>query len=386
MIPAHVPPHNVKELLGAAIKAIEDKNSKTRFEEQVKAFIQTENYLSTTSGRRALFLGMKQLGISKGDEVILPAFTSDIVPLVIREVGAVPVPADVELDGYNLDPQSVLSRISRKTKAVLTVHTFGQPSDMKAIGDICKDHHLPVIEDGASAFGARYRNRPIGSFGDIGVLSFGFGKSLSMGGGGGLTAADPKLLEKISESEKNKSSVSLFFRVLGSIILSNPRIYGLIGRRIKDQMIAHEYDHVGEEVVDRTDNPLLAYSLGLLELHSDIIARRRKTAGGYNAIFNRYKGLHPPAELKDTQGTYTRYFLRAEDGDAKNRTLRAMARHGIEPILPDMGYPISKNLYPARWSEEIDNSRTLSRSLIGIPVHKAISNDVLESVLTDARV
>lgn len=384
MIPAHSPHHDAKELLKATIKTLTDQNSKARFEKQIKEYLQTNNYVSMPSGRRALYLGLKRLGISKGDEVMLPAFTSDIVPLVLREAGAIPVPVDVDLDSYNLDPQSVLRRISDKTKAIVTVHTFGQPSDIKAISDICEDYHLPMIEDGAPAFRAEYRHRPIGTFGDIGVLSFGFGKSISMGGGGGLIASDAHLLEDIHEMAGYKSSLYLFVKVLGSIILSNPYVYGQLGRRVKDEMIAHEYDHYKGEVLDRTDNPLLSYSFGILRLHASVVDERRRIALGYHSIFGKYEKLHPPVESKDTRGTYTRYFVRADDEDLRNKIFNNMLKHGIEPLLPDMGYPISKNLYPARWDSDIDNSCTLSRTLIGIPVYKAIPNHVLESVLNDS--
>jgi dTDP-4-amino-4,6-dideoxygalactose transaminase len=386
MIPAHAPPHNANELFKATMSTLKNKEMKAAFEEAVKKFLQTDNYVSTASGRRALFLGLKKLGISQGDEVILPAFTSDIVPLVIREAGAVPVPADVGLDSYNLDPQSVLSRISDRTRAILTVHTFGQPSDIRAISDICKDYRLPLIEDAASAFGAMYHNRPVGTFGDVGVVSFGFGKSISMGGGGGLIASNADLLKNINDTAGHKSSLNLFVKVLGSVILSKPHFYGLIGCRVKDGIVSHEYDHYSEEVVDSTDNPLLSYALGILELNSDIIEKRRRIAREYHSIFCKYKGLHVPVESKSTRGTYTRYFVRVEDGSAKKEIFRKMLTHGIEPILPDMGYPVSKSLYPDRWDQGINNSCTLSKTLIGIPVYKAISNAALESVLNDAAI
>jgi hypothetical protein len=85
-------------------------------------------------------------------------------------------------------------------------------------------------------------------------------------------------------------------------------------------------------------------------------------------------------------GTYTRYFVRAKDENMKERMLLRAVKHGIEPIVPDMGYPISKNLYPVRWDSGLDNSRTLSKTLLGIPVYKAIADGVLESVLDEAGV
>jgi dTDP-4-amino-4,6-dideoxygalactose transaminase len=139
MIPAHAPLHNKHELVKALTTLLKEKEGvKEIFEDEIKTLLQTDKYLTLSSGRRALYIGLKGLGISKGDEVILPAFTTDIVPIVIKEAGAVPIPADVNLDDYNIDVDSVLERITNRTKAILTVHTFGYPSDLKvAMTTIC---------------------------------------------------------------------------------------------------------------------------------------------------------------------------------------------------------------------------------------------------------
>ena len=96
MIPAHAPPHNTHELVKSLAILVKNRERvKEIFEDKIKTVFQTDKYLTLSSGRRALYIGLKSLGIGKGDEVILPAFTTDIVPMVIREIGAVPIPADV---------------------------------------------------------------------------------------------------------------------------------------------------------------------------------------------------------------------------------------------------------------------------------------------------
>jgi len=387
MIPAHAPPHNKHELLKSlAILVRKRERVKEFFEDGVKTVLQTENYLTLSSGRRALYIGLKSLGIGKGDEVILPAFTTDIVPMVIRETGAVPIPADVNLDDYNIDPNSVLECISNRTKAILTVHTFGCPSDVKTLKEICEDHDLFLIEDAAPAFGAKYDGKPVGTFGDFGMISFGVGKSISMGTGGGIVVSDEKLFKGIKEfvfPKKFKSSAKILVKILGSVLLSNPYLYGVVGCKVKNTIVSHQYDNYREEIVNAKDIPLLSYAIGIQEIERRVFERRRKIAVEYTDIFNKFNGIYPPAEKRDIYSVYTRYFVRVENEDIRNNICERMRKLGIEPLIPDHGYPISENLCPSKFQEDIPNAKTLSKTLMGIPVHRKILKDKLVKIFKD---
>ena len=385
MIPAHAPPHNIYELVRAlAILVRKRERVKDIFEEKVKNVLQTDNYLTVSSGRRALYISLKSLGIGKGDDVILPAFTTDIVPMVIRETGAIPIPADVNLDDYNIDVDSVIEHITNRTKAILTVHTFGHPSDVKALREICEDHDLFLIEDAAPAFGAKYEGEPVGTFGDFGIISFGIGKSISMGTGGGLIVSDEKMLEEIKERilpKEFKSSAKIFVKILGSILLSNPYLYGVMGCKVKDRIVSHQYDNYKEEIVDEEDISLLSYAIGVQEIERRVFERRRKIALEYTDMFKKFDGVYPPIEKRNIYPVYTRYFVRAETEDMSNNICERMRKSGIEPLIPDHGYPISEDLYPSRFQNDISNAKTLSKILIGIPVHVKITEDRLAKIL-----
>jgi len=387
MIPAYAPPHSMHELVKSlAILVRKRERVKEFFEDGVKTVLQTENYLTLSSGRRALYIGLKSLGIGKGDEVILPAFTTDIVPMVIRETGAVPIPADVNLDDYNIDPNSVLECISNRTKAILTVHTFGCPSDVKTLKEICEDHDLFLIEDAAPAFGAKYDGKPVGTFGDFGLISLGVGKSISMGTGGGIVVSDEKLFKGIKEfvfPKEFKSSAKIFVKILGSILLSNPYLYGVMGCKVKNTIVSHQYDNYREEIVNAKDIPLLSYAIGIQEIETKVFERRRKIAVEYTDIFKKFNGIYPPAEKRDIYSVYTRYFVRVENEDIRNNICERMRKLGIEPLIPDYGYPISENLYPSKFQEDIPNAKTLSKTLIGIPVHRKIQEDKLVKIFKD---
>jgi perosamine synthetase len=389
MIPAHAPPHNKHELVKAlAILAKEKRKVKEIFEEKVKEYLKTNNYLTVSSGRRALYIGLKSLGIGKGDEVILPAFTTDIVPMVVRETGAVSIPADVNLDDYNMNLDSVLERISDRTKAILTVHTFGCPSDVKALQEICEDHDLFLVEDAASAFGAKYDGKPVGTFGDFGMISFGVGKSISMGTGGGIIVSDEKMFEEIKEQillKKFKSSAKILVKILASILLSNPYLYGVVGSKVKDRIVSHQYDNYREEIFDEYDIPLLSYAIGIQELESKVFEKRRKIALECTNIFKKFDDVYPPTEKRNIYSVYIRYFARVESEDMRNDICERMRRSRIEPLIPDHGYPISENLYPSGFQDGIPNAKMLSKTLIGIPVHRKIQEDKLEQIFKNRK-
>ncbi|MCK5216661.1 MAG: DegT/DnrJ/EryC1/StrS family aminotransferase [Methanosarcinales archaeon] len=384
MIPAHTPPHNKHELVKSlTILFRKRERVKEIFENEVKNLLQTDNYLTVSSGRRALYIGLKGLEISKGDEVILPAFTTDIVPMIVREAGAIPIPVDVNVDDYNIDVDSVIERITNKTKAILTVHTFGYPSDVKALREICEDRDLFFIEDAAPAFGAKYEREPVGTFGDVGIISFGVGKSISMGTGGGLIVSDEKVFGEIKKwilPKEFKNSAKIFVKILGSILLSNPYLYGVMGCKLKDGVVSHQYDNYKEEIIDGGDISLLSYAIGIQEVDSKVFERRRKIALEYTDLFKKFDGVYPPVEKRNIYPVYTRYFLRVETKDMRNNICERMRKSGIEPLIPDHGYPISENLYPSGFQGDIPNARMLSETLIGIPVHRKITDNELAKI------
>lgn len=150
------------------------------FEEKFASKFNVRHAVAVNSGTSALFIALKTLGIGEGDEVIVPAFGFIAIPNAVRHVGAKPVFVDVEQDTFNIDPNKIA--ITQKTKAIIAVHTYGQPCDMDKI----MSFGVPVIEDAAEAHGARYKSRICGSIGDIGCFSFFANKTITTGEGGML--------------------------------------------------------------------------------------------------------------------------------------------------------------------------------------------------------
>ena len=149
------------------------------------------------NGTVALHLALAALDIGPGDEVIIPTFTMIATPNAVRYTGAKPVLVDSELKTWNIDASMIEEKITKRTKAIMPVHTYGHPCDMDAIMKLAKKHTLFVVEDAAEAHGSTYKGKKIGSIGDAACFSFYANKIITTGEGGMVTTNDRHLAEKM---------------------------------------------------------------------------------------------------------------------------------------------------------------------------------------------
>jgi dTDP-4-amino-4,6-dideoxygalactose transaminase len=169
------------------------------FERDFAAFCQTRFALGCGNGLDALVLALEALGIGCGDEVIVPANSFVASALAISLVGATPVFCDADLNTYGLDLDSVRSKISGRTAAIMPVHLFGIPSDMDGLSEIATARGVKLVEDAAQAHGATYRGRRCGSLGDVGAFSFYPTKVLgALGDGGAVTTSNETIANKVA--------------------------------------------------------------------------------------------------------------------------------------------------------------------------------------------
>lgn len=168
-----------------------------RLEGEIAHLVGVPAATAVSSGRRAMTLILGHLGVGEGDDVVIPAYTlKDLVPL-IQGLGARAVPADVDPRTMNLDPGAVAGRISDRTKAILILHAFGSPCDVRAIGSLARERRIPVVEDCAHSLGASVGGRQTGSFGHAGFFSFETTKPLNTLGGGMVVSADAGLHDAV---------------------------------------------------------------------------------------------------------------------------------------------------------------------------------------------
>ncbi|MFD1551813.1 glutamine--scyllo-inositol aminotransferase [Putridiphycobacter roseus] len=157
-------------------------------EQKCSAFIHTNHVSALSNGTATMHLALVALGIGKGDEVIIPAFSYIATANVVELVGATPVFVDIELSTFNIDISKIEAAITDKTKAIIPVHEFGLACDMTRIMAIANKNNLFVIEDAACALGAMHNNQAVGTFGDFGSFSLHPRKAITSGEGGLLVS------------------------------------------------------------------------------------------------------------------------------------------------------------------------------------------------------
>jgi dTDP-4-amino-4,6-dideoxygalactose transaminase len=171
------------------------QNKADAFEREYSAFVGTKNALGVSSGTAAVHLGVAACGIGPGEEVVVPplTFIANITPVLL--CGGVPVFADVDPFTLNLDPESVRSAITQRTKAVLPVHLLGFPADMKRLREIAEEEDLYLIEDASHAHGAELGGKKVGALGDIACFSLQLNKMITCGEGGVVTTDSEELFD-----------------------------------------------------------------------------------------------------------------------------------------------------------------------------------------------
>src|SRR6266849_6372659 len=200
MIPIAHPPMGLEE--GTAILRVLASGQLAQGE-QVAAFerhfaevCQVQHAVAVSSGTAALYLALLAHGIGPGDEVITTAFSFIATANAILMTGATPVFVDIEPDTYNIDPDLVETAITPHTKAILPVHLYGNPCDMRRLESLAAVHNITIIEDACQAHAAMIDGKPVGGFG-TGCFSFYATKNITTGEGGMVTTNDPAIAERV---------------------------------------------------------------------------------------------------------------------------------------------------------------------------------------------
>lgn len=169
-----------------------------QFENEYAHFNNVEHAIGVSNGLDALHLALRALDIGPGDEVIVPSNTFIATVLAVSYVGAKPVFVEPDSQTYNIDPSNIERAITKKTKAIMPVHLYGQACHMDAIEDVARANRIYIIEDNAQAHGASYNGRLTGSIGDINATSFYPGKNLgALGDAGAVTTNHTELAKKV---------------------------------------------------------------------------------------------------------------------------------------------------------------------------------------------
>ncbi len=237
------------------------------FEKELASYTQTKHVAALSSGTAALHLALINLGVERDDEVLVASFTfsATVNPIVYQ--GAVPVFIDSEADTWNMDPEllekAIKDSLARKKKpaAIIVVHLYGMPAKMDEIMQIAEKYDIPVIEDAAEALGSRFKNKPLGSIGEMGVLSFNGNKIITTSGGGAL----------ISNNEKH---------------IAHSRF---LATQARDNAPHYQHSHIGYNY--RMSNIVAGIGRGQLEVIEKRIAQRREVNQWYRSFLNNFDGI-----------------------------------------------------------------------------------------------
>jgi 8-amino-3,8-dideoxy-alpha-D-manno-octulosonate transaminase len=282
------------------------------FEREFAARMQARHALAVTSGSAALQAALAALEVGPGDEVILPAWTWYSCYNAVVLAGALPVFAEID-ESFNLDPADLEARITPRTKVVMAVHLLGSPCDMGRILEVSRQHRLRVLEDCAQALGARYRGRPVGTLGDVGIYSMQINKAITAGEGGALVTDDPVLFERASR-----------FHDLGGL---RPPHEAAVGKARLGWFAGNQF-----RMSEFTGGVLLAQLRKLDTILGALHAHARRVYEGLRDLPG--LRLRSVADAEGDMGTHV--YLGFADRGRRDRFVKAMAAENV-PAAPPVG-------------------------------------------------
>ncbi len=279
------------------------------FEKEYALLNQTNFAVGVSNGLDALVLSLRVLGVGYGDEVIVPSNTYIATALAVSQVGATPVFVEPRMETYNINPELIPSKITKKTKAIMPVHLYGQACEMDEIMEIAKTYNLFVVEDNAQAHLSSFKGKLTGSFGDINGTSFYPGKNLgALGDAGAITTNNEELANRIKRLRNYGSEVKYYNEEIG-------------------------YNN-------RLDEMQAAFLRVKLKYLQDWTQQRKEIASWYNAVL-KDKNWILPQVYPDADHVYHLYVIRTSNRDQVAEELK---QKGIQTMIH---YPVPPHLQKA---------------------------------------
>lgn len=320
-----------------------------KFEEKYAQFIGTTYASSTSNGTTALHLAYESCGIGPGDEVIMPNLTFIATANAAKYLGAKPVFVDVDNATWNIDPAQIEKKITPKTKAIVPVHLYGVPCDMKHIMEIAQKHGLKVIEDCAESHGASFGNKKLGAWGDAAAFSFYGNKIITTGEGGMITSNDPQIMDRI-ELLKNHGM--------------RPQ------KRYWHEVVGYNYRMTGLQA---------AFGMGQLDGIEDILQKKETIGREYHQRLQNIPGI----SLQETPSGGKRVYwmvnvrVASEFGKTRDQLADELKKKGIDTrtlFFPMTELPLyqSSELFPV--------THNISREGLTLPSGTGLSTSQIERV------
>ena len=344
----------VLEVLRSGVLSIGPKIE--AFEKNFAKFVGAKYACAVSSGTAGLHLALIAAGIKEGDEVITSPFSFIASANVILYVGAKPVFVDVDPLTGNIDPKKVEKAITKKTKAILPVHIFGQSAEMGAIMKIAKKHNLVVIEDACESLGASHNAKMSGTFGQSGVFAFYANKQMTTGEGGMIVTND-RVVDELCRSLRNQ------------------------GRAPDMQWLDHKY--LGYNY--RMDEMSAAVGLAQIEKIDFLIKKRQEIARWYEKELKRLDSLvEIPYTHPEAIHTWFVYVVRINNPRTdRNKVIQDLAKKKVssKPYLPSIHL---FSFYKDRFGYEADDfpvSEKISASVLALPFYIGLTRQDVRNIV-----
>jgi len=330
------------------------------FEREFADYTGVSECVGCNSGTDALILALRALKIGPGDEVITTPFTFFASAETISAVGATPVFVDIDSATLNLDVELIEAAITEKTKAIMPVHIFGQPTDMTRLMEIATKHNLAVIEDCAQSVGAQWQSRKVGSIGHVGCFSFYPTKNLgACGDGGAVTTNDRALAASMRMLKEHGQSSRYFYEEIGY----NSRL-------------------------DALQAVILSIKLRYLDGWN---SQRRSIATVYGEFLSRVPGVAVPKELPAAKGVWNQYTIRLKSQENEPNS-SGNFRDSVRIKLQECGigsmvyYPLPLHLQPVYKSlgyqaGHLPVAEQVCREVLSLPMFPELTRDQQERAI-----
>ncbi len=325
------------------------------FEHKVASHIGCKHAFAMSSCTTALHLALVVLDIKPGDEVLVADFTFPATANVVVQIGATPVLVDIDLDTFTMNVDDLRRKITPQTRAIIPVDAFGCSADFDRVNEVAAEHGLPVIEDAATAIGAKYYDRFCGNLTTLGCFSFHPRKVITTGEGGMITTNDDALADKI--------------RLL--------RSHG--GVRVGPW---YQYEAAGFNY--RLSDVQGAIGVAQMEKLPMLIARKRQLADQLSAEIQDIPGVRTPCEPKWAGHIYQSYVILLEESLDRNRIVEDMRAGGVETTLGTYALhdqPFFQRAYGYQAGQLSNSHAAFTRSMT-LPLYPQMSEADLNTVAT----
>ncbi len=327
-----------------------------RFEEGFSRYCGAEHGVSCCNGTVAIHLALEALGIGRGDEVIIPTFSMIATANAVIYSGARPVLVDSEMETWNIDAEKIEDKITKRTKAIMVVHTYGHPADMDRVREIADRHEMFVIEDAAEAHGAEYKGRKAGSLGDAACFSFYANKIITTGEGGMMLTSNRRLADRA--------------RYL--------RNHAFSKKRFVHRDLGFNY---------RFNNVQAAIGLAQLERINELVESRIRNAHEYNNLLGRTDGIRTPPCAPWAKNVYWMYsiLIGKEFGIARDAVVKRLYENGIEtrpfftPMHRQPVYRKKDGRFPST-SGTYKNADYLSKHGLYLPSSSSLKKEEIKKI------